>query len=505
MFDSLSDRLGGVFDRLRGRGALTEADVRSAMREVRVALLEADVALPVARQFVDGITEKAVGQNVLRSVTPGQQVVKIVNDALVEMLGADESELDLNVTPPAVIMMVGLQGSGKTTTTAKIAKRLSGGQMGRERKKVMMASLDVNRPNAQEQLATLGTQVDVATLPIVVGQQPVDIARRALQAAKLQGYDVLMLDTAGRLHVDQALMDEMKAVADVATPAEILLVVDALTGQDAVNVAQNFSDQVPLTGVVLTRMDGDARGGAALSMRAVTGKPIKFAGTGEKLDALEAFHPGRVAGRILGMGDVVSLVERAAESIQQEDAERMASRLAKGQFDMNDLRGQLQQMSRMGGLGALAGMIPGMKKAQQAMASGAVSDKVLVHMDAMIGSMTVKERGKPELINAKRKIRIAKGSGTTVQEVNKLLKMHQEMSTAMKKLKKMGGLKGMMAMLGKGGGMGGGMAGLGNALGGQQLGDMMGDIGKGAGGLPGLPGPGGAPLPPGFENFTKKK
>lgn len=306
MFDSLSDRLGGVFDRLRGRGALTEADVRTAMREVRVALLEADVALPVARQFVDKVTEEAVGQNVLRSVTPGQQVVKIVNDALVEMLGADESELNLSVTPPAVVMMVGLQGSGKTTSTAKIAKRLSG----RDRKKVLMASLDVNRPAAQEQLATLGKQIDVATLPIVAGQQPVDIARRALQSAKLQGFDVLMLDTAGRLHVDQALMDEMKAVADIATPQEILLVVDSLTGQDAVNVATNFSEQVPLTGVVLTRMDGDARGGAALSMRAVTGKPIKFAGTGEKMDALEAFHPSRVAGRILGMGDVVSLVDR---------------------------------------------------------------------------------------------------------------------------------------------------------------------------------------------------
>jgi signal recognition particle subunit SRP54 len=499
MFDSLSDRLGGVFDRLRGRGALTEADVRAAMREVRVALLEADVALPVARSFVDKITEQAVGQNVLRSITPGQQVVKIVNDALVEMLGSEASELELNVTPPAVIMMVGLQGSGKTTTTAKIAKRLAG----RERKKVLMASLDVNRPNAQEQLATLGTQIEVATLPIVQGQQPVDIARRAMQAAKLQGYDVLMLDTAGRLHVDQALMDEMKAVADVARPAEILLVVDSLTGQDAVNVAQNFSDQVPLTGVVLTRMDGDARGGAALSMRAVTGKPIKFAGTGEKLDALEAFHPGRVAGRILGMGDVVSLVERAAESIQQEDAERMASRLAKGQFDMNDLRAQLSQMARMGGLGALAGMIPGIKKAQAAMASAPGSDKMLVHMDAMIGSMTLKERTKPELINAKRKIRIAKGSGTTVQEVNKLLKMHLEMSTAMKKVRKMGGLKGMMAMLGKGG-MGGGMAGLGNALGGPQLGDMMGKAGKG---LPGLGGDAGdtPKLPPGFENLIKKK
>ncbi|UZK67182.1 signal recognition particle protein [Sphingomonas sp. M1-B02] len=495
MFESLSDRLGGVFERLRGRGALNEADVRTAMREVRIALLEADVALPVARDFVDKVTEQAVGHQVLRSVTPGQQVVKIVHDALVEMLGSDTSELEIAVTPPAVIMLVGLQGSGKTTTTAKLAKLLAKSQG----KKVLMASLDVNRPNAQEQLAVLGTQTDTATLPILAGQQPVDIARRALQSAKLQGFDVLMLDTAGRLHVDQALMDEMKAVADIARPAEILLVVDSLTGQDAVNVAKNFSDQVPLTGVILTRMDGDARGGAALSMRAVTGKPIKFAGMGEKLDAIEPFHPKRVAGRILGMGDVVSLVERAAEAVNEEDAERMANRLAKGQFDMNDLRSQLAQMRRMGGIGALAGMIPGMKKAQPAMAGGAVDEKILLRMDAMIGSMTPKERSRPELLNAKRKIRVAKGSGVTVQDVNKLLKMHQEMQTAMKRLKKMGGLKGMLGMLGKGG-PGGGMGGVGNALGGAELGDMMGKMG---GSLPGLPG--GPNLPAGLENLLKKK
>ncbi len=456
MFDTLSDRLGSVFDRLKGRGALTEADVRAAMREVRVALLEADVALAVARSFVDSITDKAIGQNVLRSVTPGQQVVKIVNDALTEMLGAEASDLNLEVAPPAVIMMVGLQGSGKTTTSAKIAKRLTE----KGRKKVLMASLDVNRPAAQEQLAVLGAQTGVATLPIVTGQQPVDIARRALTAAKLQGYDVLILDTAGRLHVDPALMDEMRAVSQASAPTETLLVVDSLTGQDAVNVAKSFSDQVPLTGIVLTRMDGDARGGAALSMRAITGKPIKFVGTGEKLDGLELFHPSRVAGRILGMGDVVSLVERAAESIQVEDAEALAAKMQKGQFDMNDLRMQLKQMQNMGGLGALVGMIPGMKKAQAAMAAGAVSDKTLVHMDAIIGSMTPKERAKPELLQAKRKIRIAKGSGLTVQEVNKLLKMHQEMATAMKKLKKMGGLKALMGM------MGGGAGGLGGMLGG---------------------------------------
>jgi signal recognition particle subunit SRP54 len=497
MFETLSERLGGVFDRLRGRGALTEADVRAAMREVRIALLEADVALPVVRDFVDKVTEQAVGAQVLRSVTPGQQVVKIVNDALIEMLGSEASELSLDVAPPAIVMLVGLQGSGKTTTTAKLAKRLSE----RDRKKVLMASLDVNRPAAQQQLATLGEQVKVATLPIVQGQPPVEIARRALQSAKLQGFDVLLLDTAGRLHVDQALMDEMKAVADVTRPQEILLVVDSLTGQDAVNVAKNFSEQVPLTGVVLTRMDGDARGGAALSMRAVTQKPIKFAGTGEKMDGIEAFHPQRVAGRILGMGDVVSLVEKAAESIQVEDAERMAAKMAKGQFDMNDLRAQLAQMRRMGGLGALAGMIPGMKAAKQAMASGAVDEKILVRMDAMVGSMTPKERAKPELINAKRKIRIAKGSGTTVQDVNKLLKMHQEMANAMKKIKKMGGLKGLAAMFGKGGaGMGGLPGGMGDMLG-VPGGKLPGGLpGLGAGGMPQLPGN----LPPGFEKFLKK-
>nr|MDP8994285.1 signal recognition particle protein [Pseudomonadota bacterium] len=450
MFDSLSDRLAGVFDRLRGRGALTESDVRAALREVRIALLEADVALPVVREFVDRVTEQAVGQQVLRSVTPGQQVVKIVHDALVEMLGAEAAELHVDVTPPAVVMMVGLQGSGKTTTTAKLAKRLSE----KDRKKVLMASLDVNRPAAQEQLAVLGRQAGVATLPIVAGQPPVDIARRALQAAKLQGYDVLLLDTAGRLHVDEPLMEEMKAVAGAADPEEVLLVVDALTGQDAVNVARSFSSEVDLSGVVLTRMDGDARGGAALSMRAVTGKPIKFAGVGEGIDALEPFHPSRVAGRILGMGDVVSLVEKAQETIQAEEAEALARRMAKGQFDLNDLRNQLQQMQRMGGLGALAGMLPGMKKIQNAMNSSAIDGKILVRLDAIIGSMTPKERGKPELMNAKRKIRVAKGSGTTVQEVNRLLKMHQEMASAMKKIRKMGGLGKLGALFG-GGGLGG--------------------------------------------------
>jgi len=478
MFDTLSDRLTGVFDRLRGRGALNEGDVREAMREVRIALLEADVALPVARKFIDAVTEKAIGQSVLRSVTPGQQVVKIVNDELVEMLGGEEaSPLILEAKPPVVIMMVGLQGSGKTTTTAKLGKLI------REKhgKKAMMASLDVARPAAQEQLKVLGEQVEVLTLPIIAGQQPVDIARRALESAKLQAVDVLLLDTAGRLHVDDALMAEMKAVAGVATPTEVLLVVDALTGQDAVNVAQSFSDEVPLTGVILTRMDGDARGGAALSMRAVTGKPIKFAGTGEKLDAIEPFHPGRVAGRILGMGDIVSIVEKAAQTIEKEEADALAARMLKGQFDMNDLRTQLRQMQKMGGLGTLAGMLPGMKKAKQAMAQSGVDDRVLLHLDAIIGSMTPKERQRPELLNAKRKKRVAAGSGTEVQDVNKLLKMHQEMGRAMKQIRKMGGLKGLGALF-SGGGMGG-----------------AGGMG-GPGGMPGL----GGPLPPDMQDFLKK-
>src|SRR3982750_547668 len=457
MFDTLSDRLGSVFFPLRGGGGLTEGEETAAMREVRVALLEADVALPVARDFVDRVTEKAVGQEVLRSVTPGQMVVKIVHDALVETLGSETAELNLNVNPPAVIMMVGLQGSGKTTTTAKLAKRLTE----RDRKKVLMASLDVARPAAQEQLAILGRQTGVDTLPVVAGQQPVDIAKRAIQAAKLQAYDIVLLDTAGRLHVDDQLMAEMKAVAGASDPAETLLVVDSLTGQDAVNVAKGFAGEVELTGVILTRLDGDARGGAALSVRAGRGKPSKFAGVGEALDKLEAFHPDRVAGRILGMGDVVSLVERAAETIKVEDAEKMAQRMAQGKFDLNDLRSQLDQMKRMGGLSGLAAMLPGVKQVKQAMASGAADDKVLVRMDAILGSMTAKERARPELLQAKRKIRVAKGSGTTVQDVNKLLKMHQEMATMMKKMKKMGGLAKLGAMFGGGKGGLGGMGGAG--------------------------------------------
>ncbi|CAA9506563.1 MAG: Signal recognition particle protein Ffh [uncultured Sphingomonas sp.] len=491
MFDSLSDRLSGVFDRLRGRGALTEADVRAAMREVRIALLEADVALPVVREFVDKATERAVGQEVLRSVTPGQQVVKIVNDALVDMLGADVSDLQIEVSPPAVIMMVGLQGSGKTTTTAKIARRLTE----REKRRVLMASLDTRRPAAQEQLAVLGRQVGVDTLPIVAGQSAVQIARRAMEAARLGGYDVVMLDTAGRVTVDEALMTEAAEVRSATNPHEVLLVVDALTGQDAVNTARAFDQRLGVTGIVLTRMDGDARGGAALSMRAVTGKPIKFAGVGEALDKIEPFHPQRVGGRILGMGDVVSLVERAAETIQVEDAEKLAAKMAKGKFDLDDLWGQLRQMQRMGGIGALAGMMPGLKGMKGAI-DQAQDGKALVHMEAMLSSMTAKERAKPELINAKRKIRIAKGSGTTVQEINKLMKMHQEMANAMKRLKKMGGLGKLAAMFGKGG--------LEGALGGIAPPGALPPGGLGGGGLPGLGGAAPFNLPPGFDKFTKK-
>jgi signal recognition particle subunit SRP54 len=440
MFESLQERLGDVFDKLRRRGALSEEDVSAALREVRVALLEADVALPVVKDFIEGVREKAIGQEVLRSVTPGQMVVKVVNDHLIETLGAEHAGLNLTTVPPTVIMLVGLQGSGKTTSCAKIALRLSG----REKKKVLMASLDVRRPAAQEQLRVLGEQALVKTLNIVPGEQPVSIARRALQSGALEGYDVVMLDTAGRLAIDEALMAEVAAIRDATKPHETLLVADAMTGQDAVNVASAFQEKVGLTGIVLTRVDGDARGGAALSMRAVTGCPIKFLGSGEKLDALEDFHPDRIASRILGMGDVVSLVEKAAETIDQEEAEKLARKLQKGKFDLNDLASQLKQMQKMGGLSSLMSMLPGMNKAQMAKVKNANLDDGLIKRQlAMLSSMTPAERAKPELIKASRKIRVAKGSGTTVQEINKLLKQYQEANRMMKKVKKMG-KKGLM-------------------------------------------------------------
>ncbi len=439
MFDSLSDKLGGIFDKLKRRGALKEADVRQAMREVRIALLEADVALPVVKDFIAAVTERAVGQEVMKSVSPGQMVVKIVNDHLTEMLGSDTSGISLAAVAPVPILMVGLQGSGKTTSAAKIAKRLKE----KENKKVMMASLDIYRPAAMEQLRILGEQIGVPTLPVIDGQLPVDIARRAMTAARLQGMDVILLDTAGRLHIDQTLMAEIIGVRDAVTPHETLLVVDSLTGQDAVNVAQSFSDQIGITGVVLTRMDGDGRGGAALSMRAVTGQPIKLVGTGEKLDDIEEFHPDRVASRILGMGDVVSLVEKAAETIEAAEAEIMIKKMKKGQFDFDDLRAQLRQMKKLGGMSSILGMLPGIGKAQKKMANANIDDSLLKRQEAIINSMTPKERGRPKLLNASRKKRIASGAGVSIQEINKLIKMQKQMAVMMKKMGKMG----------KGGGM----------------------------------------------------
>jgi len=451
MFDSLQERLSGVFDKLTRRGALSEADVTAALREVRVALLEADVALPVVKDFVDGVREKAVGQEVLRSVTPGQMVVKIVHDHLVETLGSESVGLDLRATAPVGIMLVGLQGSGKTTSCAKIARRLQE----RDKKKVLMASLDVRRPAAQEQLKVLGQQAGVATLPIVPGEPPVAIARRAMQSGALEGYDVVLLDTAGRLAIDEELMAEVAAVRDAAKPHESLLVADAMTGQDAVNVATAFKDRVGLTGIVLTRVDGDARGGAALSMRAVTGCPIKLIGVGEKLDALEGFHPDRIASRILGMGDVVSLVEKAAETIEAEEAEKLAKKLQKGTFDLDDFAKQLQQMQKMGGLSSLMGMLPGMNTAQmQQLKKAKLDDGVVKRQLAVLSSMTPKERKNPDLIKASRKQRIASGSGTSVQDVNKLLKQHKDATRIMKRVQKMG-KKGMLRG-GLGGLMGGG-------------------------------------------------
>jgi signal recognition particle subunit SRP54 len=440
MFDSLSDKLGDILGKLRKSGMLNESHVTEALREVRVALLDADVALPVVKDFIAKVKERAVGQEVLRSVTPGQMVIKIVNDELTAMLGGEALGIDLEAAAPVPVLMVGLQGSGKTTTTAKIACRL---QM-RDKKKVLMASLDVRRPAAQEQLKILGEQVGVSTLPIIAGQMPVDIAKRALMAAKLQGYDVVMLDTAGRMHIDQSLMAEVIAVRNAVNPHETLLVADALTGQDAVNVARQFNEQVGITGVVLTRMDGDGRGGAALSMRAVTGKPIKLIGVGEKLDALEDFHPDRVASRILGMGDVVGLVERAAETIDKEEAEKLVRKMQKGSFDLDDLRSQLNQMSKMGGMSGLLGMLPGIGKVQRQMAEANIDEKLLRRQVAIINSMTPEERKSPKVLNASRKRRVSAGSGTTVPEINRLLKMHLQMATMMKK---MGGIKVMKGMM----------------------------------------------------------
>jgi signal recognition particle subunit SRP54 len=436
MFENLTTRLNGVLDRLKRRGALTEDDVIEAMREIRIALLEADVALPVVKDLVARVRDRAVGQEVIKSITPGQMVVKIVHDELVAILGADDSALRLGA-PPAVVLMTGLQGSGKTTTSAKLARRLRL----KEHKKVLLASLDTQRPAAQMQLEVLARQCEVASLPIVAGQQALEITRRALETARREGYDVLILDTAGRLSIDDALMAELAQVRDLSRPHETLLVADSLTGQDAVNTARIFHEKIGVSGIVLTRMDGDARGGAALSMRHVTGQPIKLVGMGEKLDQLEPFHPDRVAGRILDMGDVVSLVEQAAEMVDKQDAEKLARKMAKGSFDLADLRGQLMQMRKMGGMKGILGKLPGVQKMQKQLDQANIDEKLIGRQCAIIDSMTPKERRNADLINASRKRRIAAGSGTSVQDVNRLLKQHRQMQDMMKRMKKAGGIQ----------------------------------------------------------------
>lgn len=521
MFDNLSEKLGGILDRLTRRGALTEADVDAALREVRRALLEADVALDVARAFTDGVKKQAVGVSVMKSVTPGQMVVKIVHDQLVAVLGGDSQGIDLNAAPPVAVMMVGLQGSGKTTTTAKIAKRLTE----RQKTKVLMASLDVRRPAAMEQLAVLGRETQIDTLPVVEGQQPPQIALRALQAAKLGGYDVVLLDTAGRTTLDDEMMNEAAEVKRAANPHEVLLVADSLTGQDAVNLARSFDERVGLTGIVLTRVDGDGRGGAALSMRAVTNKPIKLLGTGEKMDALEEFDASRVAGRILGMGDIVALVEKAAANIDAEKAARTAEKMRKGQFDLADMRDQLMQMQAMGGMSGLMGMMPGVAKIKNQIANAGIDDKVLKRQVAIIDSMTAQERRNPDILKNSRKKRIAAGSGTTPEAINKLLKMHRGMADMMKAMGS--GKRGPMAGLGQMMGFGSAqptpeqMAELAKKLpGGGNLGSglppgtagsipnlppTMPKLPPNLSGLPGLGGPGKFPGLPGLPGFGKKK
>jgi signal recognition particle subunit SRP54 len=499
MFEGLSQRLSGILDALTRRGALTEEDVNAAMREVRRALIEADVSLDVVKSFTDKVKNRAVGAEVIKSVTPGQMVVKIVHDTLVETLGADADPISLESVPPVPVLMVGLQGSGKTTTTAKLAKRFKD----RATKKVMMASLDTRRPAAMEQLAILGQQIGVDTLPIIAGQSAVQITRRALDAARLGGYDVIMLDTAGRTTIDEALMAEVAEVAQIANPHEILLVADALTGQDAVNTAKAFAGRVDLTGIVLTRIDGDGRGGAALSMRAVTGKPIKVVGTGEKMDAIEDFHPGRIANRILGMGDIVSLVEKAAETIDHEKAQAIAEKMRKGKFDLDDMREQLAQVEKIGGIGGILGMMPGVAKMKDQIASANLDNKVIARQIAIINSMTPQERRDPDLLKNSRKKRIAAGSGTKAEEINRLLKTHRQMADVMKMMGK-GGKRGPLAGLANMFGMGGGGMP-------QPTPEMIEEMQKkmpGGGGLPPMP-PGGFPkglpgLPGGFPGLGPK-
>jgi len=447
VFENLTGRLGSIIDKLKGRGALTEADVKAALREVRIALLEADVALPVVKDFINQIQEKAIGQEVLRSISAGQMVVKIVHDALVDFLGQEVVDIELKATPPVVILMVGLQGSGKTSMTAKLGNYLAK----KQKKKVLMASLDVYRPAAREQLQTLGQQCQIETVSIITDEKPLKTTERALKQARLEGYDVLILDTAGRLHIDQDLMNEVVAVRKLSNPTEVILVADAMIGQDAVTIAKEFDDKVGITSIALSRIDGDARGGAALSMRAVTGKPLKLLGTGEKPDQLELFHPDRIATRILGMGDVVSLVEKAFETVDQEEAEKLAQQMQKGEFDFDSLEAQLLQMNKMGGLSSLMGMIPGVNKFKDKIAEAGIDDRFVQRQVAIIRSMTKREKKDARLINGSRKRRIALGSGTSVQDVNKLLKQFRDMSDMMKRMKKLGkrgflrqGLPGLM-------------------------------------------------------------
>jgi signal recognition particle subunit SRP54 len=498
MFETLSERLSGIFDKLTGRGALSDEDVATAMREVRRALIEADVALDVVRSFTDRVRTKAVGHAVVKSITPGQMVVKIVHDELVATLGSEAEPLDLNAPSPFAIMMVGLQGSGKTTTSAKIARRL----ITRDKKRVLMASLDTRRPAAQEQLKILGEQNGIDTLPIVPGQTPPQIARRAMEAGRFGGYDVVILDTAGRLHIDEALMAETEEIRDATHPHETLLVADSLTGQDAVNLARTFNERIGITGIVLTRVDGDGRGGAALSMRAVTGKPIKLLGTGEKIDGLEDFHPERIAGRILGMGDVVSLVEKAAATIDAEKAQKVARKMQKGEFDLEDLADQLRQMQKLGGMSSILGMLPGIGKMKKQIDASGLDDRMFKQQVAIISSMTPQERRNPKMLQASRKKRIAAGSGTNVQEVNKLLKMHRTMADMMKSVAR--GKGGLAKLFGLGGGMPEMTPEMIEAAKSGKLPAGM-QMPPGLGGLPGgLPGgfPGGMPgLPKGFPGM----
>lgn len=441
MFETLTDKLGSVFSKITARGVLTEKDIDEAMREIRVALLEADVSLPVIKSFISKVKEQALGEKVIRSIQPGQMVVKIVHDELVKLLGADSTELNLNVPAPVVILMVGLQGSGKTTTSAKIANNL------KKNRKVLLASLDVYRPAAQEQLAQLGAQIKVDTLPIVQGEKPLEIAKRALKEAKKGVYDVLILDTAGRLQIDTELMNEVQEVKKLAEPAETLLVVDALIGQESCHVAKEFNDKVGLTGIALTRIDGSSRAGAALSMKMVADVPLKFLGTGEKVDELEAFHADRIAGRILGQGDVVSLVEKAMENVDRAEAEKAAAKMMKGHFDLDDMLSQMRQIQKIGSMGSILSMIPGLSKIKNQIEQAGIGDDLIKKQEAIILSMTKKERKNPDMIKASRKKRIAAGAGVEVHEVNKLLKSYEQMSTMMKKMGQMGGMSGLSQMM----------------------------------------------------------